>query len=281
MPRTPTGSRSAQAGPAAGPSASTTEAALAALRKAERALRVLGAPETAGAAGALLQAAAALDALAGHDWSALAEELRAQAPAVAAARRAALATGLRAACDAAGRAARVVTTTPLELRIAPLAVVFDDGLTQAELRFGTLAIARCAAEPAALLAAHAEACAGLAARGLEPAALFDALHAVWTQRGGGWQDLASALPALCLGTQTADFARDPVAAHFQPYPRVQLVWDLARMRRARAFTRNGLRLSLAPATGGATRDKDLVLFLEDEEGQGQWHRSFSFAPEAS
>lgn len=254
--------------------------ALEALRRAERALKAVGPRAEEAPPRALRQAADALDAVLAIDLAGLAQQLRAQAPAAAASRRAALASGLRAACDAAGHSARVVTTSPLELRVAPLAVVFDEDLEEAELRFAALPLGRCPAEPAALLAAHAEATAALERGGLAPDRLFDALHAIWTQRGGGWQDLCAALPALCLARQGPAFARDPVGAHFLPYPRAQLAWDLWRMRRERALSRGGLRLSLAPATGGATRDKDTVLLLEDDEGRGQWHRSYSFVPEA-
>jgi hypothetical protein len=189
----------------------------------------------------------------------------------------------------------VVTTAPLELRISPLAVVFDEDLESATLQFARETLARVPAEAGAVLAAHAAAVAALDGPGWDPAARFEQLRAAWQARGGGWQDLCATLaplvplvPLVPLSPAVpppVDPAGPPAggaapAVGMAPVPpRAQLAWDLWRLRRDRALCSGGLRLCLAPATGGAVQHKDVVLMLEDDEGRGQWHRSFTFAPE--
>jgi hypothetical protein len=197
-----------------------------------------------------------------------------------------LAAGLRAGCAEAGLPLRVVTTAPLELRISPLAVVFDEDLESATLQFARETLARVPAEAGAVLAAHAAAVAALDGPSWDPAARFDQLRAAWQARGGGWQDLCATLAPLIAAVPPPVDPAGPPAGGAAPAeggapvpPRAQLAWDLWRLRRDRALCRGGLRLCLAPATGGAVQDKDVVLMLEDDEGRGQWHRSFTFAPE--
>ncbi|MFM2246069.1 MAG: hypothetical protein RL071_2143 [Pseudomonadota bacterium] len=263
------------------PAGAADDAALGqVLRRADRALRALGAADPAPprAERALAEALEALVAAA-PAAAAWAARLRARA----ADRRAALAAGLRAGCAEAGLPLRVVTTAPLELRISPLAVVFDEDLEEATLQFARETLARVPAEAGAVLAAHAAAVAALDGSGWDPAARFEQLRAAWQARGGGWQDLCATLPPPV--PPTVDPAGPP-AGGAAPVDgvwavplRAQLAWDLWRLRRDRALCSGGLRLCLAPATGGAVQHKDVVLMLEDDEGRGQWHRSFTFAPE--
>ncbi|MBL8615160.1 MAG: hypothetical protein JNM72_06085 [Deltaproteobacteria bacterium] len=252
------------------------------LRKAERALRALGAADP-GPPRAERELAEALEALvaAAPAAAARAKVLRARA----ADRRAALAAGLREGCAAAGRALRVVTTAPLELRISPLAVVFDEDLERATLQFARETLVEVPATAGAVLAAHAAAVAALDGPRWDPAERFDQLHAAWAARGGGWQDLCATLPAAEGPHPPPEAELAPKAAPVEGLapipPRAQLAWDLWRLRRDRALSRGGLRLCLAPATGGAVQDKNIVLMLEDDEGRGQWHRSFSFVAEGA
>jgi len=59
------------------------------------------------------------------------------------------------------------------------------------------------------------------------------------------------------------------------YPRAQLAWDLARLRRERRLVSAGrLRIDLGVATGFATARKRSVLWVEDESGAGQYYQTF-------
>ncbi|MCK6504647.1 hypothetical protein L6R53_14785 [Myxococcota bacterium] len=87
------------------------------------------------------------------------------------------------------------------------------------------------------------------------------------------------LPQLALELQDDRFRREPSAAHFRPYSRARLCWDLWRLRRDRCLAVDGWRLSLGPATGSSTRDKKRVFWLEDDQGRGQYYLTLRFVRE--
>jgi len=84
------------------------------------------------------------------------------------------------------------------------------------------------------------------------------------------------LPELAFLRQPPAWRREPTPAHAHPYPRVQLAYDLHRLRRDRTLSHAGRRLALAPATGGSRRDKHATLWVEDAEGQGSWMHLLRF-----
>ena len=223
---------------------------------------------------------------------ALAEALRAEASASASASasayasgaahgdpRARLAHGLRAACADAGLSIRVEGQAPLRLRLDPIVVDVDLDKNVAVLRFAEQELGRCPAQAAAILGARAAALHALEGPGWDPVHWHRQLRAIWSELGGGWQDLVAALPRLCFRLQGPHFLHDPRAEAFLPYPRARFAFDLSRLRRDRALTADGHRLCVAPATGGSLRDKNDVLMIEDADGRAQWHRSFTFVPE--
>ena len=112
---------------------------------------------------------------------------------------------------------------------------------------------------------------------MEAVRLHGALLQAWQLLSGtDWVELSDLLPHLALGLQDERFRRDPVARNFRPYPRARLAWDLWRLRRERALSVDGWRLSLGPATGGSTRDKRRVYWLEDDQGRGQYYLTLRF-----
>ena len=211
----------------------------------------------------------------------LAEALRAEASAADAQGdpRARLAQGLRAACAEAGLSLRVEGQAPLRLRIDPIVVDVDLDKNLAVLRFAEHELGRCPAQAAAILGARAAALQALEGPGWDPVHWHRQLRAIWSELGGGWQDLVAALPRLCFRLQGPGFLHDPRAEAFLPYPRARFAFDLRRLRRDRALAADGHRLCIAPATGGSLRDKNDVLMIEDADGRAQWHRSFTFVPE--
>ena len=194
-------------------------------------------------------------------------------------RRSRFASELKEGCAREGVELRVITKDPLELRLSPLGLLVDFDADHADLVFGRERLARCPARAEAVLAARREALATLEGKGWDPKAFFSALQLAWRRLGEGWVELSEILPELALALQSKRFRQDPTARNFDPYPRVQLIYDLWRLRRDRQLSQGGRRLSLGPATGGSTRDKRRVFWLEDAAGNGQYHLTLRFVAE--
>jgi hypothetical protein len=198
----------------------------------------------------------------------------------AAQRRPRLARALRDACAAAGIDLVVLTREPLELRLPPLGVQVDLDADRATVSFGQHALATCGAQADQILDARRRALAELEAGAWDPATFLRALLAAWRRTGpDDWRELGDVLPQLALELQDDRFRREPSAAHFRPYSRARLGWDLWRLRRDRFLAVDGWRLSLGPATGSSTRDKKRVFWLEDDQGRGQYYLTLRFIRE--
>ena len=195
-------------------------------------------------------------------------------------RGARLRSDLRAACETRGFPLTVLSRDPLELYLAPVTVSIDVSKDRADVSFGRIRLSRCRADGAAIVAAREEAVRQLEGESWDPEAFFDQLRRAWSRAGrGDWAELVDVLPELALIKQSAAFRKDPTAKRFQPYPRVQFAYDLWRLRRDRCLGANGWRLTLGSATGGSTRDKTRVLWLEDGRGGGQYHLTLRFVRE--
>lgn len=187
---------------------------------------------------------------------------------------------LRQQAAAVGLELVVVTRDPLELRLAPLGVTVDLARNKAVLQFGKNEVESCGAQAAEILQAHQRAIRSLERRPWDPMAWSRALRSAWSRSGGdGWKELGDVLPALAFELQDERFRRDPSPKTFQAYGRAELAYDLWRLRRDRQLTVDGWRLTLGPATGGSTRDKRLVHWLEDEHGRGQYFLTLRFVKE--
>jgi hypothetical protein len=196
-------------------------------------------------------------------------------------RRKRLAKGIRTLADAAGLEAVVLTRDPIELRIPPVSMSIDTEADKVDICFGREVVATSRADAALAMEARAEAVAVLERGEWDAAAFHQDLRLAW-KRGGArdWMELADVLPELALIRQPKRFRQNPSARNFVPYPRVQLAYDLWRLRRDRSLEVEGWRLSLGSATGGSTRDKKRVFWLEDDRGRGQYHLTLRFVQEA-
>lgn len=226
---------------------------------------------------ALRGARAALDKVGADDADAVVAQVDAWLVHEQQTRRSRLARTLRERCQAQGLELVVITREPLELRIAPLGLRVDVERDRVELTFGQQVLETCAAQADAVLAARQRALDWLEEGSMEAVRLHGALLQAWQLLSGtDWVELSDLLPHLALGLQDERFRRDPVARNFRPYPRARLAWDLWRLRRERALSVDGWRLSLGPATGGSTRDKRRVYWLEDDQGRGQYYLTLRF-----
>ncbi len=198
-------------------------------------------------------------------------------------RRQRLSADLRRLCAESGVEILVLSKDPLELRLVPLSVSLDLARNRAELAFANQILLRCEAQAPAIMEARLAALQTLEGRDWNPGAYLELLLETWMtlrkQKGEDWVELVEILPALVMALQTKRFKRDPSARNFTPYPRVRFAWDLWRLRRDRALATGSWRLSLGPATGGTTRNKSRVLWLEDSRGQGQYHLTMRFIKE--
>lgn len=191
-------------------------------------------------------------------------------------RRHRLAAELRTACDAAGVSARVVGKEPLELRLAPVSVWVDVAADTATVRFARQVVGRCRATAEAILTAREEALKTLDGSDWSAPDFHRRLRVAWSRVGRDFVPVGDVLPELALVMQSDAWRREPSAAHFKAYPRVQLAYDLHRLRRDRALMVDGWRLCLASATGGSLRDKHAVLWVEDADGQGSFMHLIRF-----
>ncbi|MFZ5479355.1 MAG: hypothetical protein ACOZNI_21505 [Myxococcota bacterium] len=265
------------------PSSDTLLRASKALAAQSKALAALARAVSPPTPGSLAKALDSLERAGEADAGAILRDGRAWLDAERAGRRERLATGLKSGCAEAGIELLVVSKEPLELRLPPFAARVDVERDRAELCFGGLPVAESRADASGLLAAHRTAFAAIEGRGWDPAAQHRLLRRAWArlraETGQDWIELADVLPEVTLLRQPRAFRAEPVGKRFEPYPRASFVYDLWRLRRDRMLSVDGWRLSLGPATGGSTMDRQRVFFVEDDRGQGQWQLTVRFTKE--
>lgn len=204
----------------------------------------------------------------GEDW--LAEERRG--------RRGRLSRELKAAAAEQGVELRVVTKEPLELRLAPLTVALDLEKGRATLLFGRQTLTTCPTDAIEIMTARKKALAGLQRKGWTAEGFHQELRQAWRAVAGrgDWVELADVLPQLAFAVQTAHWRRDPSSRNFTEYGKAKMLYELYRIKEEGILSQNGWRLSLGPATGGSTRDKARVFWVEDASGRGAYHLTMRF-----
>lgn len=193
-----------------------------------------------------------------------------------------LARELRDACAQRGLSMRVLRREePVELRIPPLGLRIDREKGRAELSFARLVVESAPAEAGAILAARERALAALTS-GFDAARFFEAARKAWlaaraaAESAGERVEITDFLPQLALQLQKPAFRVDPRAKSFSDYPRARFAYDLLQLRRAGKLAQNGWRLNLGVATGTSATQKQRVLFVEDEEGEGEFKLTVFF-----
>lgn len=194
-----------------------------------------------------------------------------------------LAKDLSAACQAQGLELRVLRREePVEVRIAPFAVVIDREKGKAELRFARLRLEECAADATAIVETHDRVLAELR-RDFEAERFFDACLKAWRAACGAGSAGASErveilefLPYLTLQLQSRAFSVEPSESNFRGYSRVRFAYDVQRLRREGGLTRDGWRMNLGVATGTTASKKNRTIFFEDEHGDGEFKLTVFF-----
>ena len=195
-----------------------------------------------------------------------------------------LAKDLRAACEASKLELRVLRRDePVEIRIPPFAVRIDREKGRADLRFARETVASCEADAAAILRTRARTLETMR-RGFQAERFFDACLTAWRAACGAGKagsgervELLDFLPFLVVQLQPASFRVDPSERNFRAYSRAQFAFDLLQLRANGGLTQGGWRLNLGVATGTSATKKDRVIFVEDENGDGEFKLSVFFA----
>lgn len=194
-----------------------------------------------------------------------------------------LAGELRAACEARGLSLRVVSREePVEVRIPPLAVVIDREKARAELRFAKQPLAICGAKAEEIVAAHAEAVEALR-KGFDPEGFFAACVRAWraARAAAGPEatervEILSFLPQLALQMQSESFRANPNAKNYREYTRARFAFDVLQLQRAGKIVQSGQRLNLGVATGTTASQRNRAIWLEDEQGEGEFKLTVYF-----
>lgn len=222
----------------------------------------------------------------GLGLEALARELEGHVQRVVQEQRRRFARDLRALCEAQGLGFRVVRAEePIELRVPPFSIEVDHGKGRARLSFARQPLAECPARAEAVLDAYRTTLAGLETP-LDPVAFFETCWTAYRsalaaqgKRLTERVELLDFLPHLALELQGKRFRVDPRKEHFQDYPRARFAYDVLRLRRAAALEQGGRRIQFGVATGTSATQKDRVLYLEDEEGRGEYKLTVFFRVE--
>ncbi len=189
--------------------------------------------------------------------------------------------------EAQGVSVRLETRDPLLLRIPPLAVEVDLDKNAAKFLFGRIVVAKSTADPEAILA-HREQAVRRLEQGFDSKAFFDELHEAYLAearrkeaRPGDWVELSPVLCQLAIARQSDAFRCDPISKNFRPFGKVRFLYWLHLLKKGAGLTKDGRRLVLGAATGGSTRNKRRVFFVEDGDGNGSYHLTIRFLREGN
>lgn len=191
-----------------------------------------------------------------------------------------LGKGLRALCEERKTELQVLSKDPLEIRLAPFSVRIDLEKGSAILCFSREELEDAPPTPEGIFMAHQAALGRLERDPWEPAVFHAQLRRAWMRMGTpDWVEITEVLAELTVLRQPKAWRYDPTPRNFEPYPRVQFLYDILRLRRDRALNQDGWRLGLGPATGNSAKDKKRVFWIEDERGNGQYYLSLRFVKE--
>ena len=192
---------------------------------------------------------------------------------------------LREAASQAGLEVATLTSDPLEVRVGLCTAAVDAARGVASIRYARLEIERVPAVASEVVEGCRRALATLEARPFSPETCLRQLQAAYRmhlartgQAMGARVELVDLLADVAFAMQGERFFEAPQRESFVTYSRVQLAYDLARLRRAGRLAGDGLRLTLGSATAGTTKNKARVLYLEDERGHGQYYLTLWFVP---
>ena len=195
----------------------------------------------------------------------------------------ALGTGLKRICLEQGYEFRVVSREePLEVRIPPLSILIDFKKSKATLRFARDPLQTCNLDAEAVLEAHRKAVKTLDSV-FDPRFFFDLCRKAYLralrldgQPDGHRLELLRFLPELAYLRQPKRFHENPTSKNYRPYSRAQFAYDVMRLRKAGCLSRGECRINLGVATGATAGKKSRVIYMEDEQGVGEYKLTLFF-----
>ncbi len=177
----------------------------------------------------------------------------------------------------------LITTDPMEFSVEPFTVVVNLEQNLAAILYARLPLEELPAKPERIIASVEKNLKTLEA-GWSSERFFDALYKAYEMwlldrkaPRGERAPVVDLLAFVALAFQSDKFRADPKTANYRAYGRVQMAYDLSKLRRNGLLHRNGRRLNLGTATGASAQDKKGVLYVEESPGQGQYYLSIWFS----
>ena len=168
------------------------------------------------------------------------------------------------------------------MRIPPLGLTIDRDKGSAELRFSREPLRSCRAEASEIIKAHRAAMQALNTP-FKPERFFDSSVAAWRAARAAADGSASErveildfLPFLALEMQPPKFRVNPTGSNYKSYSRAQFAYDVLRLRRAGGLGHRGMRMNFGVATGTTATQKRRVIYMEDENGAGEYKLTVYF-----
>ena len=194
-----------------------------------------------------------------------------------------LARELQEVCRQAGLELRVIQRgEPVEVRIPPFGVLIDRENGRAQLVFAKQPVAECGATADVIVQAHATSLQSMS-RGFQAEGFLEACYRAW--RAAGAAGLAGSserveildfLPYLAVQMQSRAFCADPSKGNYKGYTRARFAFDVHQLKQAGKLSHDGHRLNLGVATGTTASKKNRAVWIEDENGEGEFKLTIFF-----
>jgi hypothetical protein len=194
-----------------------------------------------------------------------------------------LARDLQEICRQTGLELRVIKRDePIEVRIPPFGVLIDREKGRAQLVFAKQPVAECDATAAAIAQAHATSMQSMS-HGFLPETFLEACYRAWCAAcGAGFVgsservEILDFLPYLAIQMQSRAFRVDPSRSNYRGYTRARFAFDMHQLRKAGKLSHGGHRLNLGVATGTTASKKNRAVWIEDENGEGEFKLTIFF-----
>lgn len=167
-----------------------------------------------------------------------------------------------------------------------MACTIDFDKEEARLGYAREAVARLPLDGERILEARQQALDKLTEAWPGKEAFFEAAWSAWRGRlgregkpAGERVHIVDLLPELTLEYAERKLWRGKKQEGLRPMTRQELAFCLDRLAHEGGLQHGNLRLELGTATGGSTKDKKNVLFLEAGMGGGQYYLSLRFVPQ--
>ena len=194
--------------------------------------------------------------------------------------RSRLIEGLEERARAGELAFEILGENPVVLRYGELTLQLDFEKEVASWTYAREKLGSCPLVLELILDARREALAALEGSWPGREAFFEALFAAWGAAvgraglaPGSRVELVQLLPEMGV-----EYLRRGLRKEAAPLTRAEFAFGLDALARSGGLEAGGKRIELGTATGGSTKDKKRVLYLEAGVGGGQYYLTLRFVP---